>query len=270
MPKKYHADESGNGPGSERHRAEDGQAENRSGKRFRGKKRGSQRTRNLKLPGQRISVREISPGIFELVYPPRIRQFKEDIEEVYDIIAHEEWDLAVDELLWLLQQCRDLLEAHQLLGRIALYRNKLELARGHLGYAFELGLKALGNNFKGRLPLNRPTNQPFLQAGRDLVECLARLGERALAQSVAEQLLTWTPEDPLGVRKILERLQGEAIEEKQIEEKEIADRELNQAPESDLARDEESGGSLSNALLPGSAQESENPPGNCGGKDGKV
>ena len=264
MPKKNPDDEKGKGPVSGRQSAE-GQAENRSRKKFRDKKPEKPKSRKSKSPGQRISVREISPGIFELVFPPRLRQFKEDIEEVYDILAHEEWDLAVDELLWLLQQCRDLLEAHQLLGRIALYRNKLDLARGHLGYAFELGLKALGKDFKGRLPLNRPSNQAFLQAARDLVECLVRLGERGLAQSVAEQLLTWTPEDPLGVRKILERPQDE-----HLAEKEIASGKWRESPEPNLARDEDSGESLSKTLPPENAQEGGNPSGNCGGKDGKA
>ncbi|WP_347244376.1 hypothetical protein [Thermogutta sp.] len=264
MPKKSRDDEKGNGPVSERQPAS-GQAENDSRKKVRGKKREKQRSRKSKLAGQKISVREISLGIFELVYPPRVRQFKEDIEEVYDIIAHEEWDLAVDELLWLLQQCRDLLEAHQLLGRIALYRNKLELARGHLGYAFELGLKALGKDFKGRLPLNRPTNQPFLQAARDLVECLVRLGERGLAHSVAEQLLTWTPEDPLGVRRILEQ-----PEQEPAKEQETVGQKLRKSPESDLFSGKESDASAPTPSRPESAQESENPPGNGGGKDGKA
>ena len=159
------------------------------------------RRKNHEQP-QGISVQRIDNDVFELVFPRKVRMFSDDIEEVYNMLAHEEWDLAVDELLWLLRECRELLEAHQLLGRIALFQGKLELARAHLGYAYELGLNATGKNFTGRLPFARPSNRPLLQATYDLVQCLIQLDEHDLAHSVAQQLLKWDPSDPLHVRDV--------------------------------------------------------------------
>lgn len=168
-----------------------------------GKRRRSSRHRrkNREQP-QGISVRPIDNDGFELVFPRKVRLFSDDLEEVHDMLAHAEWDLAVDELLWLLRECRELLEAHQLLGRIALFQGKLELARAHLGYAYELGLNATGPRFTGRLPFARPSNRPLLQATYDLVQCLIRLDEHDLARSVAQQLLKWDPSDPLHVRDL--------------------------------------------------------------------
>ncbi|MGB4728557.1 MAG: hypothetical protein WBH86_14215 [Thermogutta sp.] len=176
----------------------------RNGRRSPGTGRSRKKTDSQRRTGQSqgISVRRIQGDVYELVYPRKARLLRDDIEEVYDMIAHEEWDLAVDELLWLLRECRELLEAHQLLGRIALFQNKLDLARAHLGHAYELGLNATGKDFRGRLPFTQAANRPLLQATRDLVECLIRLNERDLATSVAQRLLQWDPSDPLHVRDL--------------------------------------------------------------------
>lgn len=151
---------------------------------------------------QGITVRLIENDVYELVHPRKARMLSDDLEEVHDMLAHEEWDLAVDELLWLLRECRELLEAHQLLGRIALFQGKLDLARAHLGHAYELGLNATGTDFAGRLPFTRFSNRPLLQASYDLVQCLLRLEEHELARSVAKQLVKWDPTDPLHVRNL--------------------------------------------------------------------
>ncbi len=113
-----------------------------------------------------------------------------------------EIDVAVDELLWLLSGCDVLLEAHKMLGEIAVADGDLQLARGHFGYAYELGLGALGKGTGGVLPYARPANQPFFQAGKGLAWCLEQQGEAGLAAEVVQRLLALDPTDPLGLKEI--------------------------------------------------------------------
>ena len=49
-----------------------------------------------------------------------------------------ETEIARDELVWLLSECPDFLEAHVHLGLIALEEEDAKLARGHFGRAYEL------------------------------------------------------------------------------------------------------------------------------------
>ncbi len=117
------------------------------------------------------------------------------------MIAAGEYDVARDELRWLLQGCPNFIAAHRMLGELALGENDFRLARGHFGYACEIGLRALP---RGRspapLPYDVPANQAFLESAKGLAWCLRQLGERTLAEEVVEKLLTWDPTDPLGVR----------------------------------------------------------------------
>jgi len=126
------------------------------------------------------------------------------MEEVHAMLDAGEIEVAVDELRWLLDGCNELLEAHQLLGEIALADGDLPLARAHLGSAYELGLKALPKGgLPGRLPYARTANQAFFAAGRALAWCLDRSGESELAAEVVGQLLALDPSDPLDVKKLL-------------------------------------------------------------------
>ncbi len=116
------------------------------------------------------------------------------------MLAHGETEIAMDELRWLLGGCPDFIEAHALLGELALGENDLTLARGHFGHAFRVGEKALlqqGN--PSPLPYARPTNQAFYTAGKGLVWCLLKLGKTDLAKDVIDQMLASDPSDPLRV-----------------------------------------------------------------------
>jgi hypothetical protein len=152
-----------------------------------------------------LSVRPVSEGAaFELVHPRCVRERELDLEEVRAMLEAGETEIAVDELRWLLDGCDALVEAHLLLGEIALQGGDADLARGHLGYAYELGLAALPEEgLPGPLPFERPANQAFLKAGKALAECLLQLDEQALAGEVARQLLDLDPSDPLGVKGLV-------------------------------------------------------------------
>ncbi len=155
-----------------------------------------------------VGVRPVPgrPGEIELVEPPCVRQRREDLEEVRVMLEAGEIDVAADELLWLLSGCDVLLEAHKLLGEIALADGDLPLARGHLGYAYELGLGALETGARGVLPYARPANQAFFEAGKGLAWCLKQQGEMGLAAEVVERLLTLDPSGPLGLKEMRDEL----------------------------------------------------------------
>ncbi len=115
-----------------------------------------------------------------------------------------EVDVARDELRWLLEGCTDCLAAHKMLGELALMEEDLPLARGHFGYAYRIGQKALeAANREARLPYAIPANQGFHEAGKGLVYCLCKLGKADLATEIAEQLVRHDPSDPLAVRELL-------------------------------------------------------------------
>lgn len=120
------------------------------------------------------------------------------------MIEAGETEIAQDELRWLLGGCSDFIDAHRILGELALSEEDLPLARGHFGYAYSIGAKALERaGTGGPLPYRLPANQAFHEAGKGLVYCLLHLGKRAMAEQVVEALLRCDPGDPLAVRKLL-------------------------------------------------------------------
>ncbi|HEY2759996.1 MAG TPA: hypothetical protein VGI75_04615, partial [Pirellulales bacterium] len=93
---------------------------------------------------------------------------------------------------------------------LALADGDFRLARGHYGYAYQLGIQALeksseftASGASQRLPYAIAANQPFYQAGRGVVECLLKMGKRNLAQDVINRLLTLDSRDPLAIRRLL-------------------------------------------------------------------
>lgn len=141
---------------------------------------------------------------FELVFPRGVQQRAADLDEVRKMLEAGEVDVAVDELRWLLGECRELLEAHKLLGEIACSDGDLELARAHFGYAYDLGTGALPKgNLRGTLPYTRPSNQAFFEAGKGLAWCLHELGNSVEASAIVRRLLELDPSDPLTLATML-------------------------------------------------------------------
>ena len=84
-----------------------------------------------------------------------------------------ETEIARDELVWLLSECPDFLEAHVQLGLIALEEDDAKLARGHFGRAYELAFRALDAAGGPRpLPYELAGNKPFFEAAKGLVHSL--------------------------------------------------------------------------------------------------
>jgi hypothetical protein len=159
-------------------------------------------------PSSATSVRarrRAGEDAWELVHPRCARDRHDDLEEVRKMLDAGEADVARDECRWLLEACSDCLDAHRMLGEIALGENDLPLARGHFGYAFRLGAKALEQaGTRGPLPYRVEANRAFLESGKALAWCLMQLGKPEMAAEVVELLLACDASDPLGVAKLLD------------------------------------------------------------------
>lgn len=157
-----------------------------------------------KSPHQ-VSVRRTAAGIWELVPPRCALEREDDLAEVQEIIAAGELDVARDELRWLLDGCTDNIAAHELLGEIAFQEQDWPLARGHFGYAFQIGRRALTSaGTPTPVPFSAPPNQDFFAAGKGLLHALLQLDKRETALEVAAFLLYCDPADPLNLQALLE------------------------------------------------------------------
>ena len=144
-----------------------------------------------------------------LVHPRGARERAEDLEEVREMLEAGEVDVAVDELRWLVGGCSEFIEAHGLLGEVALAEGDFALARGHFGFAVQLGFKALERaKASGPLPYGQPANRAFLEAGRGLATSLAKLGMMDKAVELVEQLVKLDPSDPLKLRAALDEVRS--------------------------------------------------------------
>ncbi|MBX7074975.1 MAG: hypothetical protein K1X71_17675 [Pirellulales bacterium] len=155
-----------------------------------------------------IKTRQV-PGRdeWELVHPSCARQRADDIVEVRRMIEMGEHDIAIDELRWLLSGCGDFVEAHRLLGELALLEGDVRLARGHFGYAYELAMIAIRQSkAPGPFTYRRTANQAFLESAKGLAHCLAQIDKSELAREVLETLTRLDPSDPLGAAAMLSEL----------------------------------------------------------------
>jgi len=142
---------------------------------------------------------------WELVHPRCARRRRDDMAEVEAMVEAGETDIARDELVWLLSECPDFLDAHVQLGLIALEEEDAKLARGHFGRAYELCLRALeaaGN--PQPLPYALPGNRPLHEAAKGLVHCLLDMGRRKVALDVCRRIAPLDPSDPLAIQRLAE------------------------------------------------------------------
>lgn len=153
-----------------------------------------------------LGVRRSSDGRgWVFVHPGCARERAEDLEEVREMIAAGETDVAIDELRWLVEGCSESIEAHALLGELALAEGDFALARGHFGFAVQLGLKALQRaKVSGPLAYSQPANRAFYEAGRGLATSLVKLGMIAKAVDLVQDLVRLDPSDPLKLRQLVD------------------------------------------------------------------
>ncbi len=66
------------------------------------------------------------------------------ISKKCEMIAAGEAEVAVDELRWLVETCPEMIEAHYLLGKLAVESmGDVALGRGHFGFGYQLGQRRL-------------------------------------------------------------------------------------------------------------------------------
>jgi hypothetical protein len=153
-----------------------------------------------------IVSRETPAGpAWELVQPRCARRRREDLEEVEAMLEAGETDVAKDELVWLLSECPDFLDAHVHLGLLALEGDDPKLARGHFGRAYELVLRAVEAAGSPKpLPYELPGNRPFYEAAKGLVHALVAAGRRRVAADVCRRIAPLDPADPLAIQRLAE------------------------------------------------------------------
>lgn len=153
----------------------------------------------------RLQLRRLDGKRFAFQPPVCACDRKEDLDEVHEMIAAGELEIARDELLYLVGDCRAFLEAHNLLGELALEEEDIALAKGHFGFAYEIGLDSLPAGFRGILPADRDYNRAFFLAGRGLARCLIARGQRQDGREVLEQLARFDPREAV-IGALLEEL----------------------------------------------------------------
>lgn len=143
-------------------------------------------------PSGSIRLAPIGGNRFELVHPSCVRETELDYEEGMEIWKAGDPEGARDALRYALAACRDNLWIHVALGRIALeeFRDPA-LARGHFGYAVDLGLRAIPPGLQGVVARDRPANRPFYEAIDGMVgtlEALGKQGDAAELRALADRL----------------------------------------------------------------------------------
>jgi Tetratricopeptide repeat len=153
----------------------------------------------------RLALRRVDGKRFSLQAPPCARERSEDLDEVHKMISAGETEIARDELLYLVADCRGFLDAHNLLGEMAVEEGDLSLAQGHFGFAYEIGLGSLPEGFQGILPAHKDYNKAFFLAGRGLARCLIARGKPQEGREVLNALARFDPREA-SVRALLDEL----------------------------------------------------------------
>jgi hypothetical protein len=156
------------------------------------------------ISGGPVKVRQQPDGNYVLVHPRCVSEREMDLEDVEAMLDSGEVDVARDELRYLLNGCTDHLQIHFMLGELALAENDVALARGHYGYAFQIGEKALGKaNCPGPVPADLPANELWHHAGKQLAWCLKLLDKPELMRTVIETLVKYDARDLLQLQALL-------------------------------------------------------------------
>ncbi|MDX1964807.1 MAG: hypothetical protein SFX18_16780 [Pirellulales bacterium] len=166
---------------------------------------------NRRDSANQVALRRNSSGAWEFVQPRCVQERELDLADVEEMLEADEIEIAREELRWLLDGCPDNMGVHFRLGDLALAEKDYRLARGHYGYAYQIGHKAIMRAKPPRhtgawppsVPRSAPANELFFAAGKQLVWCLKLLEKPELLHEVVEFLLACDPDDPDHLRALL-------------------------------------------------------------------
>ena len=124
------------------------------------------------------------------------------------MIEAGESDVAIDELRWLVGGCSEFIEAHTLLGELALALTATSRwpAATSGSPCSSASRRSSGRKSPGRCPTRQPANRTFFEAGRGLVTCLVKLDMTAKAVELVQDLVRLDPTDPLKLRQLLDEV----------------------------------------------------------------
>jgi len=160
--------------------------------------------------GDVVTLPTSAAPVWEFVHPRCARKRRDDLEEVEAMLEAGETEVAREELVWLLSECPDFLEAHLQLGLLALEEDDPKLARGHFGRAVEIGLRALEQAGNPRpLPALLAGNRAFFESAKGLVHALVEAGKRGMAAETAKRIVHLDPGDPLGIAAVAARKESD-------------------------------------------------------------
>jgi hypothetical protein len=165
----------------------------------------SAKTKPAKKPPGALELKALGGNRYEFQAPECAIDRDLDLQEAQEMRLASEGEIARDELLYLVADCRGFLEAYLQLAELALEEEDIGLAKGHFGFAYETGLEALPDHFRGQLPVKEGYNKHFFAAGRGLARCLVSKKESDKAREVLEQLLRFDPAEA-ETRSLLEQL----------------------------------------------------------------
>jgi tetratricopeptide (TPR) repeat protein len=164
----------------------------------------------VKTHASAIRARVLPDGkTAELVHPRCALERREDMEEVEVMMAAGEFEVARDELRWLLEGCGDMVDAHVKLGDIAVAEGDIPLARGHFGYALQICEAALQPHPQAQLPYSNKANRPFFAAAKSVARCLGQLQRQSEAIKIIERMLRLDPEDGLGFKALRQEIESQ-------------------------------------------------------------
>ncbi len=151
-----------------------------------------------------VKVKKLASGVWTLVQPRCVRERELDLEDVEAMLDADEVDVARDELRWLLDGCPDNIAIHYWLGDLAMREQDVKLARGHYGYAYEIGHRALrSERFPTPLPGEHEANELWFAAAKQLAWCLKLMERKELLADVIKFVRHCDPANTLQLESLL-------------------------------------------------------------------